>query len=150
MHKHSSLKHACLHEWRRTVDDAVVAAVVLKCTQQLTSLSLARCDKITDAAVVAVASDCMQAAHVAQPAWLPQYHRRGGGGGVASGCKQLTSLSLLYCCTITDVAVVAVASGCKQLTTLSLLYCCTITDVAVVAVASAVQAAHDAEPVELP
>ena len=92
----------------------------------------------------------MQAAHIAQPAWLPQYHRRGGGGGVASGCKQLTSLSLLYCCTITDVAVVAVASGCKQLTTLNLWNCRNITDAAVVAVnrSLGVQAASTTLPLK--
>ena len=63
--------------------------------KQLTSLDLGGC-KITDAAVVAV----------------------------ASGCKQLTTLNLWSCRKITDAAVVAVTSGCKQLTTLNLSYSC--------------------------
>ena len=69
------LKHVCLHEWKRTVDDAAVAAVVSYCTQ-LTSLSLRDCRTITDAAVVAVASEC----------------------------KQLTSLCLRGCHNVTDAA----------------------------------------------
>ena len=79
----------------------------------------------------------MQAAHVAQPGWLPQHQRRGGAGGrLRSGCKQLTTLDLVFCNNITDAAVLAVASGCKQLTTLDLGNCSEITDAAVVAVAS--------------
>ena len=69
------LKHVCLHEWKRTVDDAAVAAVVSYCTQ-LTSLSLRDCRTITDAAVVAVASES----------------------------KQLTSLCLRGCHNVTDAA----------------------------------------------
>ena len=42
---------------------------------------------------------------------------------VASGCKQLTSLNLNDCRSITDAAVLAVASKCKQLTTLDLNFC---------------------------
>ena len=66
---------------------------------------------------------------------------------MASYCKQLTTLALSYCSTITNAAVVAVASGCKQLTTLILLFCNKITDAAVEAGASdCKQAAHDAQP----
>ena len=45
------LKCANLREWTGTIDDAVVAAVVSKCTQ-LSSLNLHGCRKITDTAVV--------------------------------------------------------------------------------------------------
>ena len=103
----ATLRHADLCKWARTVDDAVVGAVVSKCSQ-LSSLNLEGCGKITDAAVVAV----------------------------AAGCPQLTALYLNCCHNITDAAVVAVASGCKQLTTLDLSYCRNVTDAAVVAVAS--------------
>ena len=68
----------------------------------LTTLNLAYCYKITDAAVVAVASEC----------------------------KQLTTLDLQGCGNITDAAVVAVTSGCKQLTLLYLGGCRKITDAA--------------------
>ena len=71
----ATLKHADLREWARTVDDAVVAAVVSKCSQ-LSSLNLEGCGKITDAAVVAV----------------------------AAGCKQLTALGLSGCRNITRAA----------------------------------------------
>ena len=71
----ATLRHADLCKWARTVDDAVVGAVVSKCSQ-LSSLNLEGCGKITDAAVVAV----------------------------ASGCKQLTSLGLARCSNITDAA----------------------------------------------
>ena len=71
----ATLKHADLREWSLTVDDAVVAAVVSKCTQ-LSALNLERCSMITDAAVVAV----------------------------ASGCKQLTTLNLRGCIKITNAA----------------------------------------------
>ena len=83
----ATLRHADLCKW--AVDDAVMGAVVSKCSQ-LSSLNLEGCGKITDAAVLAV----------------------------ASGCKQLSSLDLGRCGNITDAAVVAVASGCKQLATL--------------------------------
>ena len=53
----ASLKHADLREWARTVDDAVVAALVSKCTQ-LSSVNLRDCRKITNTAVKAVASGC--------------------------------------------------------------------------------------------
>ena len=69
------LKCANLREWTGTIDDAVVAAVVSKCTQ-LTSLNLCGCRYITNAAVVAVASEC----------------------------KQLTTLNLNGCHKITDAA----------------------------------------------
>ena len=96
-----------LCKWHMTVDDAVVAAVVPKCSQ-LTSLNLHGCDGITDEAMKAV----------------------------TSGCKQLTKLNVRYCYNLTDAAVVAVASGCKQLTTLNLYGCRNITDAAVRAVVS--------------
>ena len=70
----ATLRHADLCKWAQTVDDAVVGAVVSKCSQ-LSSLNLEGCGKITDAAVVAV----------------------------ASGCKQLTTL-YLYGCRITNAA----------------------------------------------
>ena len=55
---------------------------------------------------------------------------------VASNCKQLTTLDRMYCCNITDAAVVAVASGCPPLlTTLKLFLCSKITDEAVVTIA---------------
>ena len=101
------LKHVDLREWAQTVDDAVVAAVVSKCSQ-LSSLNLEGCSKINDAAVLVV----------------------------AAGCLQLTTLSLSLCGNITDAAIKAVASGCKQLTTLDLSCCTKITDAAVLAVAS--------------
>ena len=103
----ATLRHADLCKWARTVDDAVVGAVVSKCSQ-LSSLNLEGCSKINDAAVVAV----------------------------AAGCPQLTTLNLRGCDKITDAAVVAVASGCKQLTTLNLYGCRNITDAAVRAVVS--------------
>ena len=78
-------------------------AVASKCPQ-LSSLNVAYCYHITDAAVVAV----------------------------ASACAHLTSLDLRGCYHITNVAVVAVASECDQLTMLDLpspclLYSCTLT-----------------------
>ena len=100
------LSQADLLRWVWRVDDAVVAAVVAKCTQ-LSSLNLWCCEKISDAAVVAVASEC----------------------------KQLKSLNLGFCSNITDEAVKAVASECKQLTTLDLSWCSNVTDEAVMAVA---------------
>ena len=99
------LTHADLRTWSGTVDDACVAAVVSKSTL---ALNLGGCDKITDEAVVAV----------------------------ASRCPQLTMLDLYGCDQITDAAVVAVASRCPLLTTLDLGYCRNITDEAVVTVAS--------------
>ena len=85
----ATLTHIDLCDWRRTVDDAVVAAVVSKCSQ-LSYLNLRGC-RITDAAV----------------------------GAVASHCKQLKMLNLRGCRRITDEAVMAVASGCPQLTSLA-------------------------------
>ena len=106
----ATLTHIDLREWRRTVDDAVVAAVVSKCAQ-LSSLNLqGGCSNVTEAAVLAVAS--------------------------GDGRPLLTTLNLAGCRNITDAAVVTVASGCKQLTTLSLNNCKNITDAAVVAVSS--------------
>ena len=55
---------------------------------------------------------------------------------MASGCKQLTTLGLVCCRSITNAAVLAVASECKLLTTLDLYQCTKITDEAVMAVAS--------------
>ena len=94
--------HVDLREWKRTVDDAAVAAVVSKCSQ-LSSLTLHGCRGITDEAVKAV----------------------------ASGCTQLTSLGLCNCVNLTNVAMVALASGCKQLSSLTLGGCNKITDAAV-------------------
>ena len=132
----ATLKHADLREWARTVDDAVVAAVVSKCSQ-LSSLNLEGCSKITDAAVVAVAAGCPQLTTLNLGCG-----NLGGCGkitdaavvAVASGCKQLTTLNLRGCRHITDAAVVAVASGCELLTSLNLGICHNITDAAVVAV----------------
>ena len=127
------LTHIDLRKWAWRVDDAVVGAVVSKCTE-LTYLNLHGCRNITDAAVVAVASYCKQ---------LTTLDLHGCGNitdaavvVVASGCKQLASLDLDSCSRITDAAMVAVASGCKQLTSLNLRYCDKITDTAMVAVAS--------------
>ena len=78
----------------------------------------------------------MPAAHVAQPDWLPQHHRRGSPLAVASGCPLPTTLNLSCCHNITNAAVVAVALGCELLMTLELGCCDNITDAAVVAVAS--------------
>ena len=127
------LKQADLRWWARTVDDAVVAAVVSKCTQ-LSSLNLHSCRKITDKAVLAVASGCKLLTtldltgcdNITDAAVV----------AVASECKLLTILNLHHCGKITDKAVVAVASGCKQLTTLGLVCCRSITNAAVLAVAS--------------
>ena len=99
------LKHVDLREWAQSVDDAVVAAVVSKCSQ-LSSLNLYGCRRITDDAAKAV----------------------------ASGCPQLTFLNLAGCDKITDAAVLALASGCKQLTSLGLYGCDNVTDAAMVAV----------------
>ena len=74
----------------------------------LTTLNLAHCSKITDVAVVAV----------------------------ASACKQLTSLNLGGCGDITDAAVEAVASGCSQLTSVNLFGCNNISNAAVEDLAS--------------
>ena len=147
-----------LCKWHRTVDDAVVAAVVPKCSQ-LTSLNLHGCRRITDEAVKMVASECKQ---------LSSLNLRDcdtitkdAVKAVTSGCKQLSSLDLQGCdindaavmavaseCNqlsslnlsdlrggMTDRAVVAVASGCKQLERLNLAHC-DITDLGLVAVAS--------------
>ena len=126
------LSQADLLRWVWRVDDAVVAAVVAKCTQ-LSSLNLWCCKKISDAAVVAVASECKQlkslnlgfCSNITDEAVK----------AVASECKQLTTLNLTNCSNITDVAVKAVASECKQLTTLDLSWCSNVTDEAVMAVA---------------
>ena len=120
------LKHVCLHEWKRTVDDAAVAAVVSKCTQ-LSSLNLEGCEKISDAAAVALASWCPQLVTLD----LGACHNITDAAvvAVASGCPQLSLLILEDCDKITDAAVVAVASGCPLLTTLD-LQGCEITDAA--------------------
>ena len=69
-------------------------------TKQLSSLYLRFCDKITDAAVIAL----------------------------AQGCPQLSSLNLAGLNKITDAAVIALAQGCPQLSSLNLYYCNQITD----------------------
>jgi len=127
------LKHAKLRKWKETVDDAVLAALVSKCTQ-LTRLDLAWCNRITDDAVLAVASGCTQ---------LSSLNLLGCSKitdtavvALTSGCTQLASLNLHSCDKITDAAVVALASACPQLTHLDLCWCCKLTDVAVLAVAS--------------
>ena len=125
------LKHACLHEWKRTVDDAVVAAVVSYCTQ-LTSLSLRDCRTITDAAVVALASGCKQLSSLRLTNITAATVV-----AVVSNCTQLSTLDLCLNDRITDVAVVAVASNCTQLSSLDLSDCRRITDAGVVAVALA-------------
>ena len=90
------LKQLNLREWAtwRMVDDALVAALVARCTQ-LSSLNLGGCRRVTDASL----------------------------HSVASGSKLFTTLGLTGCRKITDAAVVAVASECKQLTTLNLEFC---------------------------
>ena len=126
------LKHAGLHRWARTVDDAAVASVVSKCTQ-LSSLHLHGCGRITDAAMLAVASECEQLMSLNLACCYDLTDA--AVVAVASGCKQLTTLYLPFC-NITDAAVVALASGCKRLTALNLGGCSNITDAAVVAVTS--------------
>ena len=126
------LKHAGLHRWARTVDDAAVAAVVLNCSQ-LSSLHLHGCGRITDAAMLAVASECEQLMSLNLACCYDLTDA--AVVAVASGCKQLTTLYLPFC-NITDAAVVALASGCKRLTALNLGGCSNITDAAVVAVTS--------------
>ena len=128
----ATLTHIDIRNWKWTVDDAVVAAVISKCTQ-LSSLNLGGCYKITNATVLAVASGCE---HLTSLNLGGCYEITNAAVvAVASGCMQLTTLDLLGC-NITDAAVVAVASGCKQLATLDLYGCRNITDAAVVAVAS--------------
>ena len=156
------LKHIDLCVWKRTVNDAVVAAVASKCPQ-LSSLNLHGCKNITDEAAKAVGSGCTQltwldlggrhshvitdAALVALASGCTQLTTLIMCGcwreltdaalvAVASGCPQLSSLDLSYSFNITDQGVVAVAAGCPQLMTLNLGGCGNITDVAVVAVAS--------------
>ena len=90
------LKQLNLREWAtwRMVDDALVAALVARCTQ-LSSLNLGGCRRVTDASL----------------------------HSVTSGSKLFTTLGLTGCRKITDAAVVAVDSECKQLTTLNLEFC---------------------------
>ena len=129
----ATLTHIDIRNWKWTVDDAVVAAVISKCTQ-LSSLNLGGCYKITNATVLAVASGCE---HLTSLNLGGCYEITNAAVvAVASGCMQLTTLDLLGC-NITDAAVVAVASGCKQLTSLNLRGCGNTTEAAVQAVASA-------------
>ena len=126
------LSQADLLRWVWRVDDAVVAAVVAKCTQ-LSLLNLHSCGRITDVAVKAVASKCKQLTTL-DLAWCSNITDE-AVVAVASECKQLTTL-LLWDCSITDVAVVAAASECKMLATLDFRLCRNITDEAVQAVRS--------------
>ena len=108
-HALATLREVDLSPFRERVTDAAVVAVAVFCPQ-LTSLNLGRDEhreEITDAAVTAV----------------------------AARCPQLTSLNLCFCDRITDAAVTAVAAGCPQLTSLNLTDCNQITDAAVTAVA---------------
>ena len=133
------LSQADLLRWVWRVDDAVVAAVVAKCTQ-LSLLNLHSCGRITDVAVKAVASKCKQLTTL-HLAWCSNITDE-AVVAVASECKQLTTLGLVCCRSITNAAVLAVASECKLLTTLDLYQCTKITDEAVMAVASGARGAR--------
>ena len=101
--------------------------------KQLTALNLSCC-KITDAAVVALASASknLTCCNITDTAVVLAVALRGASSSQRStaGCKQLATLDLTCCDNITDAAVKAVASGCKQLAALNLMSCRKITDAA--------------------
>eukprot|EP01047_Picozoa_sp_COSAG01_P037242 COSAG01_NODE_2948_length_6807_cov_38.353555_3_plen_886_part_00 len=127
-----------------TTDD-VVAAFAEECGVEVRSISLRRCNDITDASVSKVGKCCpnlttldLNGHGCRQLTALGLNGCRVTDAGlskVGEGCWQLTVLDLTECSAVTDAGVSKVAKGCRQLTTLHLSRCSAVTDAGVSKVA---------------
>ena len=92
----------------RNLDDQDVMNMVNKCGK-LTSMSLTRCDMVTDTGVSALGAGCGQLQSIV----LASYNVTDAGvSALGAGCGQLQSIKLLRCGQVTDAGVSALGAGC--------------------------------------